>query len=119
METKKIKSFIYEGKEIDFPFPIEAEIIEGRVDNSQVLKTLVEAYNKQKEDILELMDIIDDLKADLGDEIECYDKNCSTCSYRDHYLGKDDKIHYEDTCIIKKARNKIKDLEEKGYNPWK
>lgn len=117
--TKKIKSFIYEGKEIDFPFPIEAEIIEGRVDNSQVLKTLVDAYNKQKEDILELMDIIDDLKADLGDEIECNSNHCSKCPDRDSYLGKDNKIHYEDTCIIKKARNKIKELEEKGYDPWK
>ena len=47
--TKKLKSFIYEGKEIDFPFPIEVEIIEGRADNSQVLKTLVDAYNELKE----------------------------------------------------------------------
>ena len=44
--TKKLKSFIYEGKEIDFPFPIEVEIIEGRADNSQILKTLVDAYNE-------------------------------------------------------------------------
>lgn len=202
--TKTVKSFIYEGKEIDFPFEMEVELIESRADTAQVIKNLVDAYNEInsvlsevflralcsdtprtvqtmiadgsemaeekmkkviteikaklkeqgeptfdysnpgkslnkiyvssryskeeiKKDIEELMDLANGVCSIASSEC-CGDGHgkfwtCEECSCQDGYLDHDENgkafFHKLGTCDIHRCSQKINELIEKGYNPWK